>query len=360
MMAFANRYSALDRALHRLAFLTRPAQLVLADVEERLFETRLAEIVVQKPVFITALPRAGTTLLLEMCVTPAGFASHCYRDMPFVLCPMLWERFSTRFRQSDAPRERAHGDGMLVSVDSPEAFEEMVWRAFWKRHYAADHIVPWSQEEDPEFSDFLRSHVRKIIALRRSGTDPTGRYVSKNNLNIARIETLRRIFPDAIVLIPFRDPLQHAASLLRQHRNFLTIHSRDRFARDYMAAIGHYDFGANLRPINFDAWFTSTQATAPTTLAFWLEYWTATYRHLLAQIDNRVRLLSYEALCNEPTAGLEQIADVLEIDARADFIDQASRLRLVKPHPVDTGTVDPTILQQATALHGDLNTASLV
>ena len=360
MMAFANRYSSLDRALHRLAFLTRPAQLALADIEEQLFKTRLADIEVQKPVFITALPRASTTLLLEMCVTLEGFASHCYRDMPFVLCPMLWDRFSTRFRQSDTPRERAHGDGMLVSVDSPEAFEEMVWRAFWGQHYGADHIVPWSQEEDPEFSEFLRSHVRKIIALRRSKTSPAGRYVSKNNLNIARIAILRRIFPDAIVLIPFRDPLQHAASLLRQHGNFLAIHSRDSFARDYMAAIGHYDFGANLRPVNFDAWFTSIQAPAPTTLTFWLEYWTATYRYLLSQIDNRVRLLSYEALCHEPTAGLERIADFLEIDAGAAFIDQATQLRLAKPHPVDTSTVDAMVLQSATALHGKLMEASVV
>jgi hypothetical protein len=360
MMAFANRYSALDRALHRLAFLSRPAQLVLADVEERLFEARLAEIVVQTPVFITALPRAGTTLLLEMCVTLEEFAAHCYRDMPFVLCPLLWERFSKRFRQADTPRERAHGDGMLVSVDSPEALEEMVWKAFWKRHYAADHIVPWCQEEDAEFSDFLRNHVRKIIALRQVGSSSANRYVSKNNLNIARIKTLRRIFPDAIVLAPFRDPLQHAASLLRQHHNFLAIHSRDRFARDYMAALGHYDFGANLRPINFADWFTSNPAPAPTTLTFWLAYWTATYRHLLTQADQRVRLLSYEALCSAPSTGLARIAEALEINARADFVAQASRLRLMKPHPVDTDAVDPTILQQATVLHGELKKAALV
>ncbi len=36
------------------------------------------------------------------------------------------------------------------------------------------------------------------------------------------------------------------------------MHARDPFARRYMEAIGHYDFGANLRPIDFDGWATAT------------------------------------------------------------------------------------------------------
>ena len=36
-MAFENRYSALDRLLHKLAFSTRKAQIGLADVEDDYF-----------------------------------------------------------------------------------------------------------------------------------------------------------------------------------------------------------------------------------------------------------------------------------------------------------------------------------
>ena len=110
--------------------------------------------------------------------------------MSFILTPLLWERFSSRFRQTDVPRERAHGDGMLVSIDSPEAFEEVVWKTFWKKHYKKDRIIPWSDNNDDDFSDFLHSHLRKIVTLRSKDSTSSFRYISKNNLNIARIELL--------------------------------------------------------------------------------------------------------------------------------------------------------------------------
>lgn len=119
-MEFENPYALVDRLLHRLSFRTVQTQIELADLEERFFGGQLADIAVRRPVFITALPRAGTTLLLELCAGLDEFATHCYRDMPFVLLPLIWNRFSSAFRRNNAPRERAHGDGMLVSIDSPE------------------------------------------------------------------------------------------------------------------------------------------------------------------------------------------------------------------------------------------------
>lgn len=362
-MAFENRYSALDRALHQVAFRAWPAQVALSSIEDQLFKTRLAAIEVRKPVFITALPRAGTTLLLEIFVALNEFASHRYRDMPFVLIPMLWDRFTATLRRSDAPRERAHGDGMLVNVDSPEAFEEVVWRAFWPRHYQAGHIIPWSDDKNPEFSDFLLSHVRKIIALRCNGsaTPPAPRYVSKDNLNIARIGAVLDNFPDAVILIPFRHPLQHAASLLHQHLNFLEIHGQDSFARDYMAAIGHYDFGDNLRPVDFDGWFTSAQLLNPKAASFWVKYWTAAYGHLLKQASDRVRFLSYEALCERPMQSLERLADLVEIRDRDTFLGQSSRISAMKPHSVDTSDMGSAEdLHQAEALYAKLKEISFI
>jgi len=359
-MGFENRYSLLDRTLHRLAFLTRPAQAGLADLEDRLFDAHCAGIEITRPVFITALPRAGTTLLLELCASLDEFAAHSYRDMPFVLTPMLWNRFAARFRQSEAPRERAHGDGMLVDLDSPEALEEVIWKLFWGRHYLPGRIVPWNAADDPEFSRFLRHHMRKIVALRRPVGAGTARYVSKNNLNIARLPLLRRMFPDAVLLVPFREPLQHAASLLRQHRNFLAIHRRDRFARDYMAAIGHYDFGEGLRPVDFDGWLSGAGESAPTTLSFWLRYWTATYAHLLRAASGNATLLSFERLCAGPETALGRLAGAIGLDDREALVRQAIQLEPPAPHPVDTGDVPGDLLDRAAEIHGKLCEASIV
>jgi hypothetical protein len=332
-VSFENRYSTLDRLLHKLAFATPSIQVAVADMEDQFFASKLEAIEINRPVFVTALPRAGTTLLLEAIEALPEFASHTYRNMPFVLCPLLWNRFSSRFRRTGEAQERAHQDGMLVTTDSPEAFEEILWKAFWKRHYEKDRIRPWT-ESDTEFFEFLRRHMRKIIALSEPKTDAMPRYLSKNNLNIARTGILAENFPDAAIVVPFREPLQHAASLLRQHKNFLDIHKEDRFAREYMAGIGHYDFGENLRPVDFNAWLEQAMVMDPMTIGFWLEYWIATYNHLAER--DEIHLVCYEDLCAAPTESLQRLANILQLHDPEALLSVASRIKARQPHSVTT------------------------
>lgn len=164
------RYSGPERLLHRLAFAAVAAQKGAADLEDRLLARRFAEIRIDRPVFITSLPRAGTTLLLELLAGLPGFASHTYRQMPFLFTPLLWDGISRPFRQPDAIMQRAHGDGMTVGYDSPEGFEEMLWRAFWPEKYRSDRIIPWTaddQDAGGEFAGFIGNHIRKLLTLRR-------------------------------------------------------------------------------------------------------------------------------------------------------------------------------------------------
>ena len=93
-----NSYSRLDRVLHRLAFSTIELQKALADLEDRIYASRFSQIEVDRPVFITSLPRAGTTLLLEIVASLDAFTSHTYRDMPFLITPMLWDSISRPFQ----------------------------------------------------------------------------------------------------------------------------------------------------------------------------------------------------------------------------------------------------------------------
>jgi hypothetical protein len=366
-MAFEHHYSAVDRLLHQLAFSTRKAQIGLADLEDVIFRDQLACRELDRPLFITALPRAGTTLLLELCVASGTFASQTYRHMPFVLIPMLWNRFSQGFRRFDAPRERAHGDGMLVSVDSPEAFEEMAWIAFWPKRYQGDRIVPWREEEDDMFRDFLNNHFKKIVALSAKAGDGMSdlanappRYGSKNNLNIARIAWLARHFRDALFVIPFRDPLQQCASLRRQHLNFLEIHRRDPFAKRYMEGIGHFDFGDNLRPVDFDGWLDSSKHRDPREMGFWLEYWCATYRSLLAQATDRVRFVNYDALCADPRSGLERFAQFIQVEPKDALLARAARIHAPSSHDIDCALLDETMVEEAKALHSHLAALSII
>jgi hypothetical protein len=109
--------------LHHFAFRALWAQQALGELENRLFADRLSRTEIIRPVFITLLPSAGTTLLLEVLNSLGEFSSHTYRDMPFLLCPLVWDRLSRNFRIAAYSKERAHGDGVAINSDSPEAFE---------------------------------------------------------------------------------------------------------------------------------------------------------------------------------------------------------------------------------------------
>lgn len=358
-MTSTSGYSALERLLHRLAFATTWAQRGTADLERRLYRRELSARQLGAPVLITALPRAGTTILLELIARSPTFASHTYRDMPFVLCPMLWSRIAKRFARADTPRERAHGDGIQLSLDSPEAFEEMLWKLFWPRHYRGPAIATWDRCDEPEFVEFFANHMQKIVALRARAKPTANRYVSKNNLNIARIPAIWGALPQAIVLVPFRDPLQHAASLRHQHERFSKLHAADDFARRYMAGVGHHDFGANLKPIDFAHWFAGRDVGEADRLAFWLDYWIAAYGHVAANAGHdRLHLIRFEALGEVPDLG--RLATCLELADPEALQAGARTLKPAKPHRVDASEVPAARLDVAMQLYEQLRARSLL
>jgi hypothetical protein len=262
------------------------------------------------------------------------------------------------FKQESVLRERAHGDGMMINADSPEALEEVLWKAFWGRHYRKDRIVPWKDEEHADFVEFFREHMRKIVALRRGRDGSPTRYISKNNPNIARVRWIHEGFPDSTIIVPFREPLNHASSLLEQHRNFLTIHSEDPFASDYMRAIGHFDFGGNLRPIDFDNWLDSRASKDALELAFWLEYWVACYRHLLNLPAGILRFFHYDGLCENPERGLRALASAVEAENPEALSSLAPDIRSGKPRHVDVTTVPSSLLREVDEVYSALRSAA--
>src|SRR3546814_15898758 len=71
------------------------------------------------------------TILLESLAAHPDTVTHRYRDYPGVLAPIFWDRVSEHlYAGRSTPVERAHGDGIAVTQDSPEAIEEMLWMAF--------------------------------------------------------------------------------------------------------------------------------------------------------------------------------------------------------------------------------------
>ena len=352
-------YSTVERLLHRVAFAALSVQLSAADVERAMCGRQFASVPVDRPIFVTSLPRAGTTLLLERLAALPPVASHTYRDMPFVLAPVLWEHLSGAFRVGDVKAERAHGDGMQVDVDSPEAFEEVAWRAFYPEKYSASRIALWHRDDTGDgFPEFFRSLMQRVIAVRTTPETPKSRYVAKNNANVARLPLLRALHPDGKIVVPFREPVAQAASLLTQHTRFLTMHREHDFTRRYMADIGHFEFGLLHRPIAFAGVDEMCARYQPDTLDYWVAYWLHGFRHVLAQSDG-VQFVSYERLCAGGRDGFARVATALDLpaDASADVAD------LWDPRNYDdrrTRITDRALLASADEVHADLLSRSLV
>ena len=356
-MSFEDRYSKVDRILHRLAFSNIGVQKALADIEDRLHAARFAPVEINRPVFITSLPRAGTTLVLELLNSLDTFAAHTYRDMPFLLTPLLWSSVSRWFHASSPVLDRAHGDGMTIVYDSAEAFEEVLWHAFWPDKYLEDRIVPWEADDtdaEGDFEHFMKNHMRKLIALRGKGKLHDVRYVSKNNANISRILTITRLFPDAVVLVPFRQPLDQVGSLRHQHRHFQEIHAREAFTRRYMEDIGHFDFGENFRPIDFGRWLDQADVEPTCHLNFWLQYWCAAFEHLLSNPCANVVFFSYDAYCRTPVPVLGHLAERIGLDSTDSLTSKADLFRAPRSYAADAPDVDRTLLDRALALHAEL------
>lgn len=344
-------YSNLERVIHNIAFGSANLQRTLNDIEVKYFSRKWIEARASKPVFITSLPRAGTTILLEAMSRLPNMASHTYRDMPFIFSPVLWAKISSTFQNKSDMKERAHGDGLLVNEDSPEAFEEVLWHKFFPQKYQQNRIQLW-QKADDGFLKFFHEYTKRIIYLRLPDALQKGRYLSKNNANIARIPVLKEMFPDCAIVVPVRDPFEHAISLHRQHLNFQKKHNGESFTKKYMADIGHFEFGELHRPINFRELDTLIADLKPESCDYWLAYWIAAFTHL--QTVDSVIFVSYEALCVDGENTLVNLCKQLAIDASPQQIKTAAQLLKGAPTRKQDYVFSETLSQRARHLYQQL------
>ena len=360
-MSLSRGYSLVDRALHHVAFSLPVVQRTLGELESDLYRKQLDTVTSRNEVFVTGLPRAGTTLVLQLLYQTGEFASFTYREMPFILAPLMWRRLSASSERAGRLVERAHGDGVKVSYDSPEAFEEVAWLAHLGSSIERKHTLAAVPAEavTEEAASALKSMARKLIlAATRPDQAMSRRYLSKNNANISRLGAIARIFPTARVLVVFRDPLAQVASLMGQHKRFLAEHAKDRFSERYMRWIGHFEFGANHKPIDFDGRWGSNGAPGTVDAQFWMEYWTAAYRHVLEHRTAQVRLVDFDALRQAPRPGLERLARDAAVRDTDRLISAAPTLRAPTVRALDAGAVPADVLLAAQEVHQRLQAAA--
>ena len=309
----------------------------LGDLESRLVRQETEQRVVDRPVYVASLPRSGTTILTGMLEQHPDLTCHRYSDFPNVWTP-YWRNYLLEKTRIHAPQmvERAHGDRIQVSNDSPEAVEEVLWMYFFPSlHDAAFKHVLDGQSRNSKFDRFYKQHILKLLAIRNAK-----RYLAKGNYNISRIRYILELFPDAKFLVPVRDPVHHVASLMRQHERFTRASQEDPRIPRQMAMSGHFEFGPRRIPVNFG----ESQATQAIINCWqqgrevegWARYWAGSYQHILGQLEEypEVRkaclLFRYEDLCAHSARLIDAIVDHCELPEngfepiRTDYINRLS------------------------------------
>jgi hypothetical protein len=308
------------------------AMCALGNLESRMMAGRLAEFEVKKPIFITGLARAGTTILLETLSKSDNVATHRYRDFPFIMTPVFWNRFVSLFAAKQDAIERPHKDRIKITRESPDAFEEPIWHYFFPYLHDPEklHLLD-SDTANKAFEKFYREHIQKILLIRKGS-----RYLSKGNYNLTRIEYISSIFPDARYLIPIRHPLRHVESLVRQHRIFMDYANQNPQVPEYLKSVGHYEFGPQRRPICltregrrriFSAWENGDDH-----LGYAIQ-WAEVYNfvaHLLAKradLVERILVVRYEDLCDDPRKEIQRIQKFSELNKRPSVSNTVQKIR---------------------------------
>ncbi|MGD9331301.1 MAG: sulfotransferase [Desulfobacterales bacterium] len=334
-----------SKLLHRMVLGNTIVGEATFDLERLLYSPPIKKAAAGKHVFVAGLARAGTTILMRSFFEQGPFCSLTYRDMPFILAPNLWRTFNSFSRRQNKLQERAHGDGLMVNYDSPEALEEVFWRVFCKADYIKPRcLVPMVAERD--VLEKFRSFVGLVLEK-----DPTKRYLSKNNNNILRLGSIAKAFPNAIIVVPFREPRQQAYSLMKQHERFRSIHAKDHFSKTYMTWLAHHEFGADHRPFRFNEKANIAEDTDK--LSYWLERWIDAYTFIRENLPNQSILVAYESLCHDTDLTWQKLAAEINLLPYANAIPfSPSTHQIEDPLPSD-------LVLQATAIYNDLVARSI-
>ena len=333
-------YSRADRLLHRVALGFAPVLEASFDIERARYRKAIRAIDAEAPVFVSGLARAGTTILTRILDQNDAFVSLTYRDMPFPLAPNSWRRLSGGFKRGVEAHERGHGDGLTHDLDSPEAIEEVFWRA----HEGERYITPAGLKPvppEPATIAAFRDYVRLVLL-----GSPGRRYLSKNNNNVLRLPSLVEAFPDAILIHPFREPVQQAESLRSQHLRAIALAAGDGFRRNFMGWLGHHEFGADQRPFLFEG--APGPGDDPFSLGFWLKAWISVHEALLDQppvVAVRQIFVDHDRLCAEAGTRAAKLGWLAGLDAPLDLS------ALARPSRRSVAIDDPDLLAHAHDLH---------
>ena len=281
----SERYDFLSITIHKIFFNFDFFNIFLFDLEKKIYLPKFKVNYTSSNVFITGLPRSGTTAFLELLYSSKKFASFQYLDMPFILSPNIRKNFTLNFNKNFNKIERYHQDKIYINKNSPEAFDEVFFRIYDGKNYIIENNLKiYSPQED------TLNNYKDLIYLCKISKEKD-RYISKNNNNIIRIKKLSEYFNDDIFFILFRNPLDFAISSQKANKKFSILQTESTFIQNYMKFLGHNEFGIGSKHI-YSAFENKYQKN---NINYWINYWLNVYKlYQSNNLNKNIKLVCYE------------------------------------------------------------------
>ena len=299
------------RGVHAAA----PFFVGLGNLESRMLGRRLATQTVDRPVYICGLPRAGTTITLQMLSEHPDVVTHKYADFLMPYMPWVWNKVFPRIPVAAMrkPVPRIHRDRIEVTRDSAEMGEEILWEHFFPQiHDESTRSVLDATTSNPAFERFYREHLCKLALVRGRS-----RYISKAIMCVVRMQYLSRLFPDARFLLYVRNPIDHVASLIKQDRIWAELERDDPRQIEIIELTGHHEFGPHQVMANVGNQQVLREIRRLFDEGRWAQsrarYWAYVYGFVAKQLDEdpslagRVCIVRYEDLCSDSLATIDRI-----------------------------------------------------
>jgi len=206
-------------------------RLLIEDAYRR--HPEIEDEVIDRPVFVTGMPRSGTSILFELLAQDSRFLAPA--NWEFVLpCPppeAATYRTDPRVPQADdlitqmgrvAPEYRAmHEMGAWIPNECGVSFR----MTFRSQHLAATFQVPsytawlWGADQEPVYRYYKR--LLKLLQWK----NPRAHWLLKSPEHQSFLPTLFKVFPDARVVVTHRDPVKAQGSVTNLMRTLYGMRS---------------------------------------------------------------------------------------------------------------------------------------
>ncbi len=301
-------YSPIDKFLHYVFLGNKNISKFLFNLEIRFHRKQLLNIEPSQNLYVSGLARAGTTVLMQYLGQLDDFKSLSYKNLPFLFLPKTGLKLISNKKNEET--ERTHKDGITHGINTYEALEEPFWRNYIGSTFIFKDII----QKHSIKKDFFEKYniFRQLISDNKI-------FLAKNNNHLLRATSLHKLDKSignkTITIIPFRNPLQQAKSLLNQHLILSELQREDEFTLDYMDFLSHHEFGLHSKVPVLNEKKTPSINYNKNSIEYWLEIWYFFYSEVYKQFNQSdgFYFFSYESFVKDPKNSLKRILDLMNI-----------------------------------------------